>query len=116
MRQSVNVDRRLTLREILEKIFGRIKKFKSKDELLEEEVDKFISIYHPEYKMVYIIRQFMKAYITDSQLREIIKNKEFSDLATNPRFALKDLKELGKWREKAVEYIKDYVSLNSFIA
>jgi type I restriction enzyme, R subunit len=116
LRKSVNLDRRLSLREILEKIFGKIKKFKSKDELLEEEVDKFISIYHPEHKMVHIIRQFIKAYITDNQLREIIKSKEFADLATNPRFALKDLKELGVWRDKIVEYINDYVPLNTFIA
>jgi len=116
LRKSVNLDRRLTLREILEKIFGKIKKFKSKDELLEEEVDKFISLYHPEHKMIHTIRQFIKAYITDSQLREIIKNKEFSDLATNPIFTLKDLKELGEWRDTIVEYIDDYVLLNTFIA
>jgi type I restriction enzyme, R subunit len=115
LRQSVNVDRRLTLREILEKIFGKIKKFKSKDELLEEEVDKFISIYHPEPKMIYIIRQFIKAYILDNQLREIIEKGEFQDLATNPCFDMKDMQELGReWREKAVEYIKDYVPLNTF--
>jgi type I restriction enzyme R subunit len=115
LRKSVNIDRRLSLREILEKIFGKIKKFKSKDELLEEEVDKFISIYHPEPKMIYIIRQFIKAYILDNQLREIIDKGEFQDLATNPRFDMKDMQELGReWREKAVEYIKDYVPLNTF--
>jgi len=28
---------------------------------------------------------------------------------------MKDIQELGrKWREKAVEYIKDYVPLNTF--
>ncbi len=115
LRKSVNIDRRLSLREILEKIFGKIKKFKTKDELLEEEVDKFISIYHPEPKMIYIIRQFIKAYILDNQLREIIDKGEFQDLATNPRFDMKDMQELGReWREKAVEYIKDYVPLNTF--
>jgi type I restriction enzyme R subunit len=115
LRKSVNIDRRLSLREILEKIFGKIKKFKTKDELLEEEVNKFISIYHPEPKMIYIIRQFIKAYILDNQLREIIDKGEFQDLATNPRFDMKDMQELGReWREKAVEYIKDYVPLNTF--
>jgi type I restriction enzyme R subunit len=37
LRRAAAVDRRLTLREILEKIFGLIPRFKSKDELLEEE-------------------------------------------------------------------------------
>ncbi|HEX9005079.1 MAG TPA: DEAD/DEAH box helicase family protein, partial [Blastocatellia bacterium] len=36
LRKAAAVDRRLTLREILEKIFGLIPRFKSKDELLEE--------------------------------------------------------------------------------
>lgn len=116
LRQAVNIDRRLSLREILEKIFGKIKKFKTRDELLEEEVDKFISIYHPEHNMIHIIRQFIKAYISDNQLREIIKNKAFPELATNPRFTLKDLKELGEWRDTVVEYINDYIPLNTFVA
>ncbi|MDD5015721.1 MAG: DEAD/DEAH box helicase family protein, partial [Atribacterota bacterium] len=72
LRKSLKLDRRLSLREILEKIFGKIKKFKTKDELLEEEVNKFISIYHPENKFIYIIREFIKAYILDAELRKII--------------------------------------------
>jgi len=104
------------LREILEKIFGKIKKFKSKDELLEEEVNKFISIYHPENKFIYIIREFIKAYILDIELRKIIDSKEFASLATNPRFNIKDLKELDGWKDPVVEYIRDYVPLNTFVA
>lgn len=116
LRKSLKLDRRLSLREILEKIFGKIKKFKTKDELLEEEVDKFISIYHPENKFIYIIREFIKAYILDIELRKIIDSKEFASLATNPRFNIKDLKELDGWRDPVVEYIRDYVPLNTFAA
>ena len=43
LRRAASVDRRLTLREILEKIFGLIPRFKSKDELLEEEFAKFVA-------------------------------------------------------------------------
>ena len=43
LRQAAAVDRRLTLREILEKVFGLIPDFKSKDELLEEEFAKFVA-------------------------------------------------------------------------
>ena len=45
LRKAAAVDRRLTLREILEKIFGLIPRFKSKDELLEEEFAKFVADY-----------------------------------------------------------------------
>ncbi len=116
LRKSIKLDRRLSLQEILEKIFGKIKKFKTKDELLEEEVSKFISIYQPENKFIYIIKQFIKAYILDGELREIIDSKKFANLATNPRFNIKDLKELDGWKDPIIEYIKDYVPLNTFAA
>ncbi len=48
LRKAADVDRRITLREILEKIFGLIPRFKSKDELLEEEFAKFVADYKPE--------------------------------------------------------------------
>ncbi len=114
LRKSVKLDRRLPLREILDRIFGAIKYFKTKDELLEEEVQKFISIYHPEPKFAHIIGQFMKAYILDENIRRIMTTGEFSALATNPRFNMRDLKELDAWREPVIEYVKDYVSLSVF--
>ena len=48
LRKAAAVDRRLTLREILEKVFGLIPRFKSKDELLEEEFSKFVADRVPE--------------------------------------------------------------------
>ncbi|ODS32417.1 MAG: deoxyribonuclease [Candidatus Scalindua rubra] len=115
LRKSVKLDRRLSLREILDKIFGKIKRFKAKDELLEEEIQKFISIYHPEPKFIHIIGQFMKAYILDENIRRVMESGEFSELATNPRFNMRDLKELDGWRNPVIEYVKDYVSLNAFL-
>ncbi len=114
LRRALKLDRRISLREILEKIFGRIHKFKNKDELLEEEIEKFISIYKPDSKFIHSIRNFIKAYITDMEIREIMENKEYSRLATNPRFSMKDLKELDGWIQPTMDYIKDYVPLNAF--
>jgi len=48
LRRAVAVDRRLSLREIIEKSSGMIPRFKSKDELLEEEFAKFVSDCKPE--------------------------------------------------------------------
>jgi len=42
LRKAAGVDRRVTLREILEKVFGRSPGFKSKDELLDDEFQKFL--------------------------------------------------------------------------
>ena len=115
LRKSVKSDRRISLREIVEKIFGHIDKFKTKDELLDEEVEKFVSIYKPENKYIYPIKNFLKAYITDGEIRDIIEKKDYAKLATNPKLTMADLQELNSYREKVPEYVKDYVPINKFM-
>ena len=117
LRRAVKLDRRLTLKEVLQKIFGIIKNFKSKEELLDDEFEKFTSIYgnNPEVaKRLYIIKHFMKAYILNAEIREIMETKEFSKLATNPMFNQQDLKELNGPTHLVINYIKDYIPLNKF--
>ena len=118
LRKAAAVDRRLTLREILEKVFDLIPRFKSKDELLEEEFAKFVSDYKPdEADAIPAIKNYFKAYATSDQLRHIIDSKQFTDLATNSAFSTWDLKAVPeKYRTIIPEYIKDYVSLNQFAA
>ncbi|MBM4305474.1 MAG: DEAD/DEAH box helicase [Deltaproteobacteria bacterium] len=115
LRKSVQLDRRLTLREIIEKVFGGIDRFKTKDELLEEELAKFVSIHKPDAAHMQVIRQFFKAYVTDGEIRDIVEKKEFNRLATNPKVSLEDFKALSEWRTIIPEYIKDYVHLNQFM-
>ncbi len=116
LRKAAAVDRRLTLREILEKIFGLIPRFKSKDELLEEEFAKFVSDAKPEEaEAIPAIKNFFKAYVTSDQIRYIIESRHFTDLATNPVFSTRDFRAVPpKYRTMIPEYIKDYVSLNQF--
>ena len=118
LRQAVALDRRLTLREILEKIFGLIPRFKTKDELLEEEFAKFLADYKPEESdAIPALRTYFKAYVTSDQVRHIIESKQFTDLATNTVFSTRDFKAVPqKYRALIPDYIKDYVSLNLFIA
>ena len=118
LRKAAAVDRRITLREILEKVFGLIPHFKSKDELLEEEFAKFVADYKPdEAEAIPAIKTYFKAYVTSDQVRHIIESKELTQLATNPNFSTRDLKAVPeKYRTLIPEYIKDYVSLNQFAA
>lgn len=118
LRQAAAVDRRLTLREILEKVFGLIPRFKSKDELLEEEFAKFVADYKPkEFKSIPAIKTFFKAYTTSDEIRHIIENRHFTELATNPVFSIQDFSAVPvKYRKLIPEYVKDYVSLNQFAA
>jgi type I restriction enzyme R subunit len=119
LRKAAAVDRRLTLREILEKIFGLIPRFKSKDELLEEEFSKFVGDCKPEEpKIIPALKQFFKAYATDSQVRAIIDDsRRLTELYTTSSFTIADLKAVPpEYRKLIPEYIKDYVSLNQFAA
>jgi type I restriction enzyme, R subunit len=118
LRQAADVDRRLTLREILEKIFGLIPRFKSKDELLEEEFAKFVADYKPEEaEAIPALKTYFKAYVTSNRVRDIIETGDLTDLATNPVFSTSDFKAVPKkYRALIPEYVKDYVSLNQFVA
>lgn len=120
LRKAAAVDRRLSLREILEKVFGLIPKFKSKDELLEEEFAKFVASARPdeaEATSIPAIKAYFKAYITSGGFRDIIESKNYNKLATNPLFTTQDFKAVpAKYRLLVPEYVKDYVPLNAFVA
>jgi type I restriction enzyme R subunit len=117
LRHSLQLDRRLSLREIVEKAFGLIPGFKSKDELLNSEFDKFISIYKPiTTDNIPALKYYFKAYVTDSRLRDIIDSRDYAELNTYPRFGMKDFKAVkDSWRTAIPEYIKDYVVLNKYM-
>ncbi len=116
LRKAAAVDRRLGLREILEKVFGRIPRFKSKDELLEEEFSKFVADYKPdEAGAIPALKTYFKAYATSDPVRRIIASGQLTDLATNPVFSTRDFRAVpAKYRTLIPEYINDYVSLGQF--
>jgi len=116
--KAAAVDRRVSLREILEKVFGLIPRFKSRDELLEEEFAKFVADRVPEPpSAIPAIRTYFKAYVTSHRVRDIIESRQFTDLATNPEFSTRDYKAVPeKYRMLVPEYIKDYVPLTQFAA
>ena len=118
LRKATAVDRRLTLREILERVFNLIPSFKSKDELLEEEFAKFVAQHEPSrVSAVGPIKTYFKAYATDGYFRDIIDKRRFALLATNPVFNRDDFRAVPeRYRKLVPDYIKDYVSLNQFAA
>ena len=118
LRKAAKIDRKISIREVVEKVFGIIPKFKSKDELLEEEFDKFISIYPPEEDVnIRALKYFFKAYIVDQDIRQIIEAKDFHALQTHPTLTISQFKDVAnKYREVIPLYIKDYIKLEQFAA
>ncbi len=114
LRKTLKIDRRLSLREIVEKVFGFIPYFKNKDELLEEEFDKFDSRYTPDENHFTAAKHFFKSYLTDAEFRDIIESRQYARLATNPNREAFQKVPLDL-RNQITEYIKDNVSLNQFM-
>ncbi|WP_343548847.1 DEAD/DEAH box helicase family protein [Ralstonia sp.] len=121
LRRAAGVDRRLTLKEILQKVFGLIPAFKSKDEMLEDAFQAFIltnqtRLADGDAQAIEAMKYFFKAYVTDASLRSIIDGKQFTELYVNPAFGMADFNAVpADWRSRIPEYVKDYVSLNPFM-
>ncbi len=116
LRRAVAADRRISLREILEKAFDIIPRFKTRNELLDEEFAKFVAEHTPDQsRSVPALKNFFKAYVSDDRVRGIIDRKQFTDLATNPVFSTREYRNVpAEYRALIPEYVKDYVPLNQF--
>lgn len=118
LRRAAAVDRRLTLREILEKVFGLIPRFKSKDELLEEEFAKFVqdsAAEPPAPEAVAAVKTYFKAYASSGTVRDIIDQGDLIVLNTTPGFNMSDYRAVPPaFRRRVPDYIRDYVPLNQF--
>jgi type I restriction enzyme R subunit len=115
LQKSFQIDRTVSLREIIEKIFGVIPYFKSRNELLDEEFDKFDSRYMPKEEYFEYAKTVFKAYVLDPEFRGILDEKNYALLNMNP--SGEAFKHLPKELQKAIpEYIKVYVPIDKFAA
>lgn len=114
LQTSAKVDRKLSLREVIDKVFGFITEFKTKNEVLEDECSNFMAIHKPENKYVLAIKNFMKTYITDQDFRQIIEKKNYAELNTYTAFSMQEWIELNGYRDVLPQYIKDYVPLSKY--
>ena len=117
LRNAAGVDRRISVRELIEKAFDFIPGFRSKAELLDDEFQKFLADQKPEEAdRIPEMRYFFVTYICDPYVRAKIDAGDFASLNVYPRFTTHDLKAVPEqWRKRIPEYIKDYVSLNPFL-
>ena len=60
LRRSINIDRKITLREILDKIFGAIPYFKSRKELINDEFEGFRLTHDIPSEKYYEIKTFFE--------------------------------------------------------
>lgn len=116
IRQGYKADRHISFWEIMDKVLGRIPRFKSKDELAQEEFEKYLVNSEIKPELYYEAREFFRSYLVDENFRTVINQKRFNELAGDPTI-IEVLQKLGKedYLTKIPEYIKDNVRLNAFV-
>jgi len=115
IRKSLGVDRRITVRDLMELIFGKTSYIKNMYELLDEEFEKFDDRFIPEGENFSNVKHFFYSYITDPELRDIIDNKQYGLLNTHP--SGQSFKELpSNYKTIIPDYVKSYVPLNKFMS
>ena len=113
LRNTLGVDRRISVKELIDYTLGFIPYIKSKQELLEEEYEKFDDRYLPNDDDFSYIKDFFTTYILDKELQDIIETKQFSRMNFHP--AGETFKNLPKeFRTIIPDYVKNYVPLNKF--
>ena len=113
LRKFLQLDRRLTVREILLYSFGHINRIKPKREYLEEEFDKFEKEFNPDDEIYSNAKVVFDAYSTDSEYRDTIESGRIADLNVHPSgSAFKSL--TPALRREIPEYIKQNVNTEIF--
>jgi type I restriction enzyme R subunit len=115
LRKSLDIDRRITTKELIQLVFGEIPFIKTKNQLLEEEFDKFDDRYLPNINDYDTIKGFFQSYLTDQELRDIVDSKKYGLLNTHPSGQFfKNTPE--EFRKIIPDYIKNYVPINKFVS
>jgi type I restriction enzyme R subunit len=115
LRKSLDIDRRITIKELIQLVFGKIPFIKNKNQLLEEEFDKFDDRYLPNDNDYDTIKGFFQSYLTDVELRDIVESKKYGLLNTHPSGQFfKNIPE--EYRKIIPDYINNYVPLNKFVS
>lgn len=115
LRKSLGIDRRISVRDLMEFIYGRVPYIKSKNELLDDEFEKFDGRFLPETENFSNVKNSFLSYITDPELRDIVDHKKYGLLNLHPSGqSFKNLPE--KYKVLIPDYVKSYVPLNQFLS
>lgn len=118
IKRSIGIDRRVTVKEILDKIFGTIRTFKSKQELIEDEFETYMLTRTISADKYSDIKRFFETYIMDKDVRRIIEDEKYVLLGTEvSTYTMVDLKKLGiENMKQVVDYIDDNVNVSKYVA
>jgi type I restriction enzyme, R subunit len=108
VRKIFNVDRRISIKEFLEVAFGEKDSFEMKDDLLESEWEKFMEIHMVDQDHYQPVKNFFKAFITDVEVRDIVKSKQLARFHHCASFDFSDYERLNGFKSIVPQYVNDY--------
>jgi len=115
LKKSLELDRKLTVSELLLYAFDHIDKIKTRKECIEEEFEKFDDKFHTSEDDFYDTKQFFESYILDKDYRDIIDSKRFAELNVHPSGqAFKNIPQ--EFREQIPLYVKENVDMKRLVS
>ena len=114
LREALGLDVNISIKDLLLYTFGFISKIKNKDEILDEEFDKFDDKFKLDESSFNAVKQVFEAYATDKDFREKIDSGKYAELNVHPSgdYFFKLPEDL---RNKIPTYIKENINLERFI-
>jgi type I restriction enzyme R subunit len=108
VRKAFGVDRRISVREFLQVAFGEKEDFESRDSLLESEWERFMEIHTVDQEHYLPVKNFFKAFITDGEVRAIVKSKQLAQFHHCASFDFSDYERLNGFKSIVPQYVYDY--------
>ena len=112
LRRSLELDRKLSVSELLLHAFGHIDRIKSKKECLEEEFNKFDDEFNLSSDNFNATKEVFESYASNSEYRKIVDSKKLIELQEQYPGAYEVFKNTPKdLRKKIPQFIKENVNL-----
>ena len=116
LKKSLELDRKLTVSELLLHAFDYIDGIKSKSECIQEEFERFDDAFMLDEHDFYNAKQVFEYYVTDEEYRRIIDSKQFAELYAHDA-GLDSYKSLPKEiREQIPNYVKQNIDMERLIS
>ena len=115
VRKAFGVDRRISVHEFLQVAFGEKNDFEMKDDLMESEWNKFQEVNEVDQEHYVPVKTFFKAYIADEDVRKSVDEKNYAELFNSPTLSFEEFDACNGYKQTVPQYVKDYVSLNTFM-
>ncbi|MEI6728136.1 MAG: DEAD/DEAH box helicase family protein [bacterium] len=112
LKKNPEINRRITIKEMILKALGIIDRFKERDERIAEEYDKFVDIYKLEVQPPQrqnTLRNFFENYLSDTDFRKIIDEKKYGLLNNSPIMSFDQFKDISQYRYITTNYIQEYL-------